>query len=126
MSPSIAHHSILPLDRFATIVHRAGLRRIAVSAAAVDAFGAIRFRSVTERLGLLIVAIHIDGDPARAALLSRILIPDPAPRPATAEISATTLDRYGDRLADAVAALAPGVPELHLDAPSWLRLAAAA
>lgn len=123
MSPSIAHPPILPLDRFATIVHQAGLRRIAISAAAVDAFGAIRFRSLTERLGLTVAAIHRDGDPARAALLARILVLEPEPCPAMTEISAATLDAHGGRLADVVGAIATGHAEVHLDPASWRRLA---
>lgn len=127
MSPSIAHHPALPLDRFATLVHEAGLRRIAVSAAAVDAFGAIRFRSLTERLGLTVAAVHGHGDPARAALLAGILMldpgPRPAPRPALAEISAATLDAHRGRLADAVGKIATGASEVHLDPASWRRLA---
>ncbi len=127
MPPSIAHHPDLPLDRFATLVHEAGLRRIAVSAAAVDAFGAIRFRSLTERLGLTVVAVHEHGDPVRAALLAGILMHDPGPHPAShpapAEISAATLDGHGGRLADAVGTIATDAAEVHLDSASWRRLA---
>ncbi len=123
MSPSIAHHPILPLDHFAAIIHQAGLRRVAVSAASIDAFGAIRFRSLAERLGLEIDAVHPQGDPARAALLARLLLSDAAPGRPTTAVSTATVDAHGGRLADIVDAVATGAAEVHLDPASWQRLA---
>lgn len=129
MSPSIAHHPILPLDNFAGIVQHAGLQRVAVSAGAVDAFGAIRFRSLTERLGLTVAAIHGPGEPARIALLAGILVPEPA----TDEVPVVTLDAQDGGaqdggaqdggLADLVGALPTGAAEIHLDPACWQRLA---
>lgn len=124
MAPSIVHDLVLPLDQFAALVQQAGLHRIAASAAAVDAFGVMRLRTLTERLGLTVAGIHSDADPARAALLSGLLQCEPAPSRAAAEISAATLGAHGGRLADAVAAVPSDATEVRLDAAAWRRLAA--
>ena len=123
MTIAIAHDPILPPDRFAAIVQAATLRAVAFTSAAIDAFGAIRIRSLMERHGLVVAVVTPSpGCPeARRAMLAHILSAS-GTAPTSRLIPLATLSAQGATLASVAASVAPG-SLLQLEPAAWLRMA---